>query len=125
MPTGKLNDPNGPGAHATLGVVENSNENFEFFLNNATILEKDGPVLYGISACDIEIDSTPVKVKIATLEKGKSGQPLISENPWPDRFRAQWVKEWDAVSEERIKYMNMMKDGRVLTKKEILNMRAC
>lgn len=119
---GKVQDPGGPGAQTTLGAVESTHEKKHFFLNTAN-LKKDEPVIFDIRSFDLEIDKVNVKVKIAILEKGGDGQPLIGEKPWPSGFKAKWDTAWEKVSDGDIDKLKMKKNGKPLNKREILDMR--
>lgn len=121
MPVGKILEPEGPTAQATLGTVEDSYGRNYFILNTAN-LKQDDPVLFDIQPFDIIIDGETVKLKIAILERDAKGKPIISKQPWPDYFKAKWDKEWDKVPGERIDAMKIKKNGKTMDKKEILNM---
>ena len=114
---GKVKEEGGPDAQITLGTVEDTLEKKHFFLNTAN-LKKDEPVIFDIQSFDLEIDKENVKVKIAILEKGQDGQPIIAKKPWPEGFKTKWDNSWEKVSEEKIDKLNMKKNGKTLNKKE-------
>jgi hypothetical protein len=119
MAIGKVNSPDGPAAYATLGTVEDTNGKIIFFLNTAN-LKKDEPVLFDVRAVDLKIDNQQVKLKIASLELNEKGIPVISEKPWPKKFKEKWEQEWEKVSDERILKMKMKKSGKSMDKRNIL-----
>lgn len=118
MPNGKVAKPEGPGAQATLGTVEDIHGEYIFFFNTANI-KQDEPVIFDVDQKHLEIDGIKVKVKIATLEKDEDGKPLIAKRPWGPSFKAKWDKEWKNATDDQINRLNIKKKGKKMTKEEL------
>lgn len=117
MPTGKLINPDGPGAKPTIGTVEDINGVKYSFFNNAKI-KKDEPVMFDVETFQIKMNGNWESAEIAILEQDNDGKPLIAENPWPDKFKKKWDSDWEKEDPEDIYRLNIK--NRHVDKNELL-----
>ena len=117
MSSGKVSNPDGPGATPTLGAVDDINgQTYSFF--NTALLKKDEPVIFDIEIFKVKINGNYVDAKIAILEQDKNGKPLIAENPWSKNFKNKWKLEWEKEEDDKILALDIKKKH--VDKKELL-----
>lgn len=124
MPTGKLTNPDGPGAQLGAGTIQCTNGDFYPFINNAlSSLKKGDPVIFYTKFATLKIDTNQkVHVPIAVLHvDAAAGEVCIKTEKWsqfdvkmPDgtfkKFKTLWNDEWNFEDEAKIKELRL-KDG--------------
>jgi hypothetical protein len=93
MPTGKITDPEGPGAQGALGQVLGTDQKIYPF-HNTIRFRKDEPVIFELWEYQLKINGDLLTAPIAVPD------PRMNGNWSSNGFAQRWNNDWTAVQDE-------------------------